>query len=417
MQKVEWSREMHSSNMGLAIPSEVQLLFIAASVGSDSDRSNQMLILLGKKLNWNVILKNADFNGVSSLLYWQLAKTGLEHVPDDAACQLRNRYLKTVGNNMMMVQSLIHVLELFRAVGINVVPYKGLALAQDIYEDIALRQMCDIDIIVREKDVEGAKKILLNNGYMPTVSMDADEVKRLRKYDCEECFFCHKYMIRIELHWRLLPPVAGKASYSEFLWDFVRETTLFGVTVLSVTPEMNALIVFMHAGIKHRWSEIKLIADAARIIIKYPELNWELILKEATRRQVTDCIMQGVYLAHALLDAPMPVAISSQISRYPQVLAFAGLAVGRIFRDGNGQPGFKEWRSYIRAMQKDLSTLETTWSPGEEIFRYARAVLLPELKDKSQFPYLPSYLSHLYYLIRPLRLLKDNKAGLLSRLA
>lgn len=402
-------------SLSLPVSRENHILLCAVSVSDEKARTSRINELLNQGLDWQFILKNSEHHEINSMLYWQLSKIPLQHVPLTIAAKLKNDYKFTIGRNMLMLQILVDLIELFRSASIPLLPYKGLALTHALYEDIACRQMGDIDVLVKEIDVDRAKSLLLENGYVPVIHMTPCEIKKLREQDCEEVFYSPKMQVSIELHWRLLPPVTSHAADCEDIWDHIQETWLFGEKTLSLQPEWNTLAVFLHAGIKHRWKEIKLIADAARIIQKYKDMDWNAVLYQAALRNEEIPILLGCYLAHSLLGATLPKIVLPRIKRFPQVRAFAGLAMGRLFREDHGLPGFKEWRRYTRALLQNCACDERPWSPLEEIYRYTTAVLTPEFKDKYQLIGLPKELFFLHFLIRPIRLAQKHGVGLVRR--
>jgi hypothetical protein len=407
---------MHQNQpFSLPISRENQMLLCAASVADKDTRTSRFRELMNPGLHWECILDNARHHDFNAMLYRQLAKTQLDQVPPAIAGELKNDYMHTVGRNMCMVQELVGLIELFRSASIPLLPYKGLTLTHDLYGDIACRQMADIDVLVKEYDVERAKHLLLKNGYTPEKDLASREIQKLREQDCEEVFCSPKHRISIELHWRLLPPVTSRAADWEDIWDHVRDTRIFGVRTLSLEPEWNALVVFLHAGIKHRWKEIKLIADAARILEKYQDMDWHAVLHQADARNEEFIILLGAYLARSLMGAAMPEIIAARIECYPQIRAFAGLAMGRIFREDHGLPGFKEWRRYTRALHQNNGSDKRSWSPLEEFMRYTVAILTPEFKDKYQLLGLPNQLTWLHYFSRPIRLARQQGVELVGR--
>jgi hypothetical protein len=401
---------------GLPVSREAEVLLCAASVRPAAERIDRMRALLAEDLDWDWLLSAAEHHCISSLLYWHLSRAGLEAVPDSTATTLKQSYAGVLQRNMLFVQELLHLVALLRDASIPVLPYKGPLLASVLYEDLAQRQMWDLDLLVKETDVARAKRVLLDEGYTQTADLTPEEEQRIREQDDEEVFHSPRHGLEIELHWRLMPPALGKASPSEFVWEHARTETRFGMPMLTLPPELHALVIFLHAGVKHRWAELKFLADAARLMNLPAGLDWDLIWREMNDRGESHVLLVGACLAQTLLGAPVPEIVAAGFREDARLRASVGLAIGRLFRDGFGLPGLEEWRAYTRALQGLDIDGQPAWTPLGERLRYVRSVLTPEYGDKFLLPGLPRGLSFLHYAVRPIRLFSRNGLRLLGRM-
>ena len=62
----------------------------------------------------------------------------------------------------------------------------------------------------------------------------------------------------------------------------------------------------MHHGGRDLFRELKQVLDFAMILKKDPELNWEMILKEADRFNVRNLVLIAVKLASDLTGIKIP---------------------------------------------------------------------------------------------------------------
>lgn len=400
----------------LPIRAEAEVLLCVASVGEVNSRIERLRALLQKDLDWDYVLRASEHHCIASLAYWHLKKAGLERVPESAAAALRDSFARTRERNMMFVQELMHLVKLLQAHGIPVIPYKGPLLAQALYEDLAQRQMWDLDLLIKEEDLSRAKRLMLEDGYTQKATLTPEEEERVRKQNDEEVFHSPRNGLEIELHWRLMPAAIGKASPSEFVWNHARQVTVFGTPVRTLPAEVFALIIFLHAGVKHRWSQLKFLADAARIISKYKNLDWTFFIDEATQRKEERPVLLGAYLANALLQAPLPAPLAERIKRDPELPVSAALTMGQLFREGFGFPGFEEWRGYARAFLRRQTNGRIVWTPFGERQRYVRAMLTPQYGDKYRLRRFPRVFFFLQYLARPLGIVIRNGLGVIGRI-
>ena len=63
------------------------------------------------------------------------------------------------------------MLEDFENHGITAIPYKGPALALQVYGDLKLRSFVDLDVLVRRSDAARAGTLLAARGYRPHLQL------------------------------------------------------------------------------------------------------------------------------------------------------------------------------------------------------------------------------------------------------
>jgi hypothetical protein len=108
-------------------------------------------------------------------------------------------------------------------------------------------------------------------------------------------------------------------------------------------------------------------------------------------------LLLGLYLAHDLLDAPLPQEALKRVRAIPNLLDLAGMSYDILFRETD------ERMNPFKLSHFHLSVLEN----GIDRLRY-RSYLTRRMIDLNErdreFLVIPAPLSFLYYLIRPIRL-------------
>src|SRR5580765_3207101 len=119
------------------LPAEWSLL--RAACCKDGGEAKQIVAdLLSSPIEWKTVLDLADRHGVLPLLTQQVSDA-LQRVPSDVISSLRQSYQTNVHKALFLSRELIRILDKLSA-RVEVMPYKGLALAEIVYGDIALRQ-------------------------------------------------------------------------------------------------------------------------------------------------------------------------------------------------------------------------------------------------------------------------------------
>lgn len=85
---------------------------------------------------------------VLTLVYQNLLENYPQYIPENITIQLKNySQMRTVWN-LQATKQMCDLMKLFQAEGIKVIPFKGAVLASTVYENLALREFCDLDLLI-----------------------------------------------------------------------------------------------------------------------------------------------------------------------------------------------------------------------------------------------------------------------------
>ena len=185
---------------------------------------------------WAVVKKYSPRHGVAQLA----AFLGRPHVPtaERAWCdEVLTRSWKRHDRNLAWVERSLGMLQ---AEGIDALPLKGPVLASRCYEPPFLRKpSVDIDLAVRESDLQRASDIFSGAGYAPETPL-RDAVSR-----SHHLAMIHPKQPRIELHFRL-----SHGSYGVPVEDFfdraVPHRLPGGLKIGVMTPEDEIFHLVLH---------------------------------------------------------------------------------------------------------------------------------------------------------------------------
>ncbi len=309
--------------------------------------------------------------------------------------------------SLAMTRELVQVVELFENHGIRTMPLKGPVLAAELYGDPTRRQFADIDVLVPKRDVEHARTLLLERGYLAPGGASGDRQREILREDCELEFERPDQGIRLELHWDALPAHHARDFALDGLQEREQRVTLAGRAFRSYVHEDLLLYLCVHGGEKHLWVRLRWLCDVALLLARRA-LDWENLLTRAAERGRERTVLQGAFLAWLLLGAPLPDAIVERAFADPNVVAQAGLVHGRLFSIPPRMPGFAEWRRTWRIT--DQVARSRGFRPRHKggFPRYVRTILTPDWTDRHAMR-IPKALAPLHYLYRPLRLLKKHR--------
>jgi hypothetical protein len=347
-----------------------------------------------KEIDWVQFIRLALRHDTLPLTYWNLQRICPDIVPSGVLEPLRARYDAEAAEGRLLAEELVGILGLLDAQGIAAVPYKGPALAVRLYGDLSLRGFGDLDIVVCERDVLRARRLLIDRGYAPE-RVDTGELNQFLREHHEMLLYRAVGKVRLDLHWRYTSRSACLAGDPERFLQQLETISIAGEQVRSLRLETYLLVLSMHAA-KHQWVQLKLICDIAEILA-VPDLDWHYVLHEADDLGLKRALGTGLLLAQGLLGAAVPrkLAQDLKIDRTAKVLA--AQACTRLFEEPGERWGLQG------GITSQLEFRERFRDRAKILLRYFLKKLKPNERDRWFLP-MPRALSVAYYVVRPLRL-------------
>jgi len=206
---------------------------------------------------------------------------------------------------LLLTGELARLLKGLEAQGIPAIPFKGPALAVQLYNDPALRHFDDLDIIVRPDDFPAAKTYLLSIGYLFREAHPFHETFSQFRGGIESI---------VELHWDVMDEDFPLRLDLTGIWARRVPLPLGGAQTSALAPEDLLLLLCAH-GSRHLWMRLQWICDVAQLLRRYPALDWVSLLEAARLAGGRRALYLGLFLANDLLGAPLPPQLEQTIRR------------------------------------------------------------------------------------------------------
>lgn len=312
-----------------------QLLRVPSSRGVNEVAS---VVATWGEQDWQACLALAASQGVVPLLYAQLQHGGLAGVVPRAMLDLlQQASYHGLGRNLRMQHNLVLILKALRDVNVPVVVLKGGALLHTVYDSLAVRQLADVDVLVRESHVETAMGVLADLGYRMEDDHQGMPVRFVRLYGGHLGF--SRRGSTIELHWRLLVMWwlwEILRMDMDAIWDRAQPLEVDGVQAWQLSPEDNLLHLCFHMA-AHVYGGLKWYVDVDRAIRYYGgSLDWDVVVDRARSWGVDGMVYPALWYSRELLDTPMPaVALQAlELDWWRKRLILPHLAPRRAFDRG-----------------------------------------------------------------------------------
>lgn len=371
---------------------EIELMLTCARARLDASQTKRIQELVSEQLDWDYQLQLADRHGMQPLLHWHLNAVCPEAIPETQRQHLRSAFQRVSALNIVLTHELQKLLALFTANNVQAVPYKGPALALQLYGNVALRQFSDLDILVHPRDVLRARDLLLTEGYSPLPPLTDGQQAVLLRTQCNLPFTRDRKRMIVELHWTVSAPNFARPFETDDFWGRLVDGRLETTNIKLPATEDLLLALCIH-GSKHLWERLAWIADIAGLIESRTELNWNELVNRARSTGSERMLFLGLRLASDLLNADVPAEVKAAEESDLAVGVLAQDVVQDLFAPKltpSGMSGYFFFQLKARRRLRDK-------------FKYVHFAITPTEEDLVRLK-LPFALSFIYYLVRPIRL-------------
>ncbi|MCX7010832.1 MAG: nucleotidyltransferase family protein [Kiritimatiellaeota bacterium] len=364
---------------------EIELLLACARGQLNDADTTRVTELLRQKLDWPYLLAQAKRHWLTPRFQHQLSRCSDAAIPPAVAEQLQNAARINSARSLVLTMELLELLDAFSAAGLRAIPFKGPTLALQAYGDLALRQFCDLDLLIKEAEFAQARALLVARGYRPHDAMTlAQEAQCLR-------LIGHLAMdgrdgtIMVELHTAVTSLRFCFALDYDHLWERLVPLDVLGRKVSVLAPEDTLVILCVH-GTKHHWERLGWVCDVAELIRSQANLDWPRVLRHARQTDSLRMLCLGLHLAQQLLAAPLPPEVLAVIAQEPHVRQLAEELRARLFSDEPHTFGFwEDCRFFGRVRRR----------PWDGLWYCFSMILIPQLADWRAVP-LPACLAWTY---------------------
>ncbi len=361
--------------------------------------------------DWESLVDMALRFKVGGIFYREMRSPGFpaELIPAGGRKRLREAYRNLATMNTSLFLDVLRVLKSLGAARMPVIALKGLSLARNVYGDIALRPMSDVDLLVREEDLVMAGRILLTLGYkqeFPAWESMARTSQHLPPFKNDRGAM-------IELHRNIVSPDSPIKVDLDGLWERACPIKIDQVEVLALSLEDLLIHLCIHACY-HLQTGIDLIpfCDIAGMTRRSAEkIDWRTVGERATRWGGQKCVYLMLLLVRELLGTGPPDSITSEMKPADYRSAFLEEALEQLWDVGPSghliikKIGLLSRIRKAKGIKRRLSTLLKAAFPSRE--HLARIYPVPVSGPKIYLCYLfrlgrriASYALVLFRLIR-----------------
>lgn len=282
---------------------------LAASKLNPSEKDFQQIRESITKINdWKNLTDIVIQNGVAPLFLKNIpAQKYSHHIPAETYHRLKNAYNISLARNIILYEHFRNAINAFSKEGFQAIALKGIYFAEAFYKDIGLRQMSDIDILLKEDDAEKCWKILHEQGYRFT---DHKKTKFIKSFSETKHLPSLKINgVIIELHTKIFLNQFGFSVRMQDCWERSRNIILSEVPVKVLSPEHQIQHTCIHLEEHYASGKPQLFnfTDLSELIRTYASvIDWKYLEDSCYRYNCTDTVYKYLFLANKYFATQFP---------------------------------------------------------------------------------------------------------------
>ncbi len=286
---------------------ELTLLLMAGTGEVCPEKTTQLTLFLQQHPpDWDRLLKLADHHRLTPFLYRTLRD--IPAVPDSFLSTLRQECQAIATDTLLKLHEYQRVTTLLTDHGIEHIAFKGIYLAEHSYPESSLRPIGDMDIMVEEKDLYNAVRILAPDGYQvgekyQPYLLQAERVMldELHEISLFKPFYTTS-RFDIDLHWRV-----------DFLLKEIGSFQLSDVlSPVTHSVENQVIMLVLHHGVNNVWGRISYINDLY-FLLRSADVDWRWLLEKLKRCRLEIIFFVGLYWCQQLWGFPVPSSIQASM--------------------------------------------------------------------------------------------------------
>jgi hypothetical protein len=338
----------------------LKLLACSTVLHPDAREQRTMRELTSLVDDKDLLIRMAVKEGMACLLYKNLLKSGALRILDPPQRDgLHSLYQRTVRYNLKLMRDLKEILQRLNQEKIHVVLMQGIALMQQIYHDIGLRPMTDIDLWVLQKDYSGLIRILSSLGY----SRDPVYPNTFRRGSTTLDLHTHiLWADRIKAHRMLIRKGQEDIYRNTQIIDFEgQEGRCLG--------QYDQVVYLCLHALKHHVGSLIWLVDIKNLIADWKRSDWEAFMDRARELGQEKTISYVFYLLLHLFGFQPPVVIDELLETKGP-----GFLERKVLRQRIEGDSLPIWAPVLlfsagKGLERRLSLIFETLFPRPEILR------------------------------------------------
>jgi hypothetical protein len=305
----------------MSFAAEDQLLFQCSRVEMDDEAIAMASDLLQERLNWDYILEASIRHGVSPLFHYGLKQLApvveLDRlVPASTTERLQELYLGNQARNHRLYRTIGDIFNGFEQAGVQAMGLKDIQLTKEVYLDIGLRPMGDIDILIHDEDYRKVATCMLGMGFNP---LPDPNILYTLKYAWGHHFRRPSDNVWVDIQWDIIQREWDAYREGNFVFEIDRMWR--GANLMTIDdrhiwvprPEDMLFHLCLHLE-GHRYAELILFCDIVEMLRHYDrQLDWRYFIDITRKYGAESSVYYVLRLIQYLFKIPLPALLLQEL--------------------------------------------------------------------------------------------------------
>ena len=288
----------------MMISHEQKILTWAAGMAPDEEHLQHIRLGMPKIADASRLIDLAVKEGLTGFLYKSLLKAGvLDTLIPQQKQKLYNNYYLTIRHNLKLIHALNEILGPLNQTDIQVVLMQGISLLQQVYRDIGLRPMSDMDIWVLPHQYAALADYLIGQGFE-------------RNGIYPDTF--SKGEVLLDIHTRILwgDRIQSRDKLinldQEEIFKNARIINVENTAALCLNPVDQFLYLSLHA-LKHNLERLIWLVDIKCLVAAWELADWQALMMRAEAMGQKATLFYMLFVLPRIFEFKLPAEISAYL--------------------------------------------------------------------------------------------------------
>ncbi len=339
---------------------EHKILACAANLDPDEGDLQKIRGLMSTIVDTNQLIDLAVKEGLAGFLYKSLLKAGiLETLIPQHKQKLYTTYYLTIRHNLKLIHTLNVILKPLIQKQVQIILMQGISLLQQVYRDIGLRPMTDLDLWVLPNHYSDLADCLVSQGFKSN-SLYPHTFKK-----GEVILDIHTHILwgdRIKSR-DLLINIGQEEIFKE-----AQLINVYNTAALCLNPSDQFLYLSLHA-LKHNLERLIWLVDIKSLVANWELSDWKALMIRAEELGQQATLFYMLFVLTNIFKLKLPSEIPSYLDGWKPNLFERRVLNRRI----NGSP-IPTWCQLVlisagKGIRERISFVKETLFPRPKILR------------------------------------------------
>lgn len=255
------------------ISPEARLLIKSAKISFTEVQRKEIKLFINEVKDWKLFQRLALQTSLAPLCYKSLVTSGEYSIPEETASFLKRVYTKILAQNILILDEHEQLKVILDNAEIPYVSLKGVRLIGKYYKDAGLRNISDVDLLFRKRDLEAVRKLMKVNEYNEYIVGEYQLISELTQNPSPYQYY--KNNVSIDFH--ILLNRVGKISLNiaDYWSSAIKKESSFEF-VLNPNLEFIHLCYHLYKHLNGNDNKLIWLTDLC-LFIEREQIDWEKI--------------------------------------------------------------------------------------------------------------------------------------------